>query len=210
MGRLRNFIIQRSGFVLTLFIFLGLSTPALANAGVPMIMLLWPFFWCALIPIILVEWLVLKKDLPALLPKRLFYVASMANLFSVLLGIPLAWLTQLGIQLATGGSGFLPLDNMWSILLVATLHTAWIVPYQGALDFLIPTAFMVLLIPCFFFSYWLEKIVALKLLRESSYPKEVIKKAVWRANKWSYAFLFFVSSIGVLYLAARHFKLLPF
>jgi hypothetical protein len=72
-----------------------------ADAGVPMIAVLWPWAWAAFIPVCLIETLVAKRllSLPLLQCARLSVVA---NAWSTLVGIPLTWLALFLVEMGGG------------------------------------------------------------------------------------------------------------
>src|SRR6266536_1309802 len=72
----------------------------LADIGVPMIFVQWPLMICALLPVIAIEALVVRKRL-ALSYGRAFAGAAQANVVSTLAGVPLAWGLMLLLELAT-------------------------------------------------------------------------------------------------------------
>src|SRR5881628_2086955 len=75
--------------------------PAWADAGVPMLVLVWPASWVLLIPIIFVEAEIARSML--VLPYgRAFEVAGLANLASTFLGIPLTWGALVLVEILTG------------------------------------------------------------------------------------------------------------
>jgi ABC-type sulfate transport system permease component len=69
----------------------------LADAGVPMICVQWPFMFCALLPVIAIEALIVRHRLH-LSNRRSFVAAAKANFFSTLAGVPLAWILMLIVQ----------------------------------------------------------------------------------------------------------------
>ena len=71
----------------------------LADTGVPMIFVQWPLMICALIPVIAIEALVMRKRL-VLTYARAFAGAAKA-LVSTLVGVPLAWAIMLAVEFAT-------------------------------------------------------------------------------------------------------------
>src|SRR5436309_6422997 len=72
----------------------------LADVGVPMIFVQWPLMICALLPVIAIEALVVRKRL-SLSYGRAFAGAAKANVVSTLVGVPLAWGLMLLLELAT-------------------------------------------------------------------------------------------------------------
>ncbi|MGI4851294.1 MAG: hypothetical protein ACRYGR_05075 [Janthinobacterium lividum] len=168
-----------------------LPSSANANAGLPMIIIAWPLFVLAFIPIVHMEWLTLKDHLLDCSSKKLYWTAFNANLMSTLVGIPIAWGLMLFLQIIVGATGAYPiLTPFWRYFLGATVQSAWLIPYEDQFDWMIPTALIVLLLPFFFISYALEMKMSLWLLRRESASHDDIKKAVWRANINSYGMLF--------------------
>jgi hypothetical protein len=74
---------------------------ARANAGVPMLVLVWPASWIAFVPIVLIEAFVARHVL-ALSVKECLRLSVVANLWSTLLGIPLAWLAMFVVEMGVG------------------------------------------------------------------------------------------------------------
>src|SRR5579864_5626084 len=75
--------------------------PLLADAGIPLLMVQWPLMVCALLPVILVETEVVRRQLS--LPYRNAIVgAAKANVLSTAAGVPLAWVIMLAVEFAAG------------------------------------------------------------------------------------------------------------
>lgn len=138
-----------------------LLTPgvACADVGLPMLALAWPLQWLAFVPIVLLECELIRRRLK--LPfTQMLWPTCKANLFSTIVGIPIAWIVMLpfGVAWVWG-------DNDW--------HTYF--------------SFVILTIPFCLISIYLEEKVIRKsfphLMRESVHP------AMIRANVWSYAAL---------------------
>jgi len=116
--------------------------PILANVAVPM---LFPQPWLmllALVPVVGVEFAILRRRLPI----RLGHVLA-ANLVSTFCGLPVAWcaLGVFGMLLGNSDSNWAHLG--WSSRLVTDgLHNWWI----------LPAAMMAVVIPCFFLSVLVE------------------------------------------------------
>lgn len=72
-----------------------------ANAGIPMLAILWPIQWLSLLLVIVVEsWIVGRMArVPA---RQVFKPVALANLVSTLVGVPIAWMLMLLLQFATG------------------------------------------------------------------------------------------------------------
>ena len=165
----------------------------LADVGVPMIFVQWPLMICALIPVIVVEALVIRKRLP--IPyRRAFVGAAKANLVSTLVGVPAAWGIMLVVEFATLYPTILAAEKwhwrpdkspLFSIFYV--LGMAW----TGAPDnsaWPIALAAALLLIPTFFVSVCIER----RLYRRSytEFDKVAVDRCCWFANLYSYALLF--------------------
>lgn len=77
--------------------FLLLVSPALANAGIPMLALAWPAHWIAFLPVVLIETAVVAAASRSPYLSKLWPVVQ-ANLLSTLVGVPVAWLAMLVVQ----------------------------------------------------------------------------------------------------------------
>ncbi|NNE63070.1 MAG: hypothetical protein HKN34_03215 [Gammaproteobacteria bacterium] len=181
-------IVQSLGckrFILSAFVLL---TPGLAqaNAGVPMLFLVMPAFAIALVPIILVEGFYLSKKL-VITPSQTAKTVTLSNLASTVVGIPLTWLILVAVQISTGGGSAYGLDTLIGKILAVTWQAPWLIPYEQDLGWMIPVAGIVLLVPFFFASWWVEFFVSKKLLKEIS--TEMLKPAVRNANLISYCLL---------------------
>lgn len=181
--------------------YLLFSSPAYANAGLPMIVIMWPIFWLALLPIILIEAFAMKAQLQGITFTNLLKAVTAANLISTLVGIPFVWGTMVAIELMVpgGGSPYDSLGPFWQYFLGVTLQAAWLIPYEDQFYWMIPTAFMVLLVPCFYMSYMSERIVNLSMLEGKGAENEYIGKATFKANCYSYGFLLLLGLLSLGY-----------
>ncbi|MDY0088495.1 MAG: hypothetical protein RBS78_08115 [Coriobacteriia bacterium] len=167
---------------------LAVPAAAYANAGVPMLGVVWPGMGVALIPVILLEtYLVLRAlGLPA---RRVAVVVGVANVASTLVGIPLTWAALVGVQaVVPGGGGAGPdIGTIAGKLFAVTVQAPWLIPYDADLHWMIPTAALVLLVPFFFASWCVEYLTARLMLRDVGVS--ALSGAVFRANLVSYALL---------------------
>ncbi len=177
---------SKGKLLLTLCILLCIPGVASANAGVPMIFLAMPALGLSIIPIIIIEAIFLSKKLELAVPSA-FKTATISNLVSTIVGIPLTWLLLVLIQMLTGGDGAFGLDTTLGKVLSVTLQAAWLIPYEYDLHWMIPMAGLVLLVPFFFASWWSEYFVSKKMLKEHSAQR--VKIAVRNANIITYALL---------------------
>lgn len=209
------------------FGFFLLPDKCYANSGIPMIAIVWPIFWAAFIPIVLIEWLVLRKMLKHFSSGFLLYVTFVANGFSTLIGIPLAWLglcllelSEFLIMLILGISiGIISYtinkfnisslilmisDGKFPLIISAIFTAPWLIPYESDLYWMIPFAFMVLLVPFFYVSYRVESYITMRYIPNQN---ELVKKSVWVANLCSYLMLFILSFGYLIYELIKHKKL---
>jgi hypothetical protein len=170
----------------------------LADMGLPMLFVTFPAMLFALIPVIFVEAFVLgrhlnRKMLPLLKP------IGLANIFSTCIGIPVTWFVFVGIQIATGGTRAYGLDSLRDKFLAVTWQSPWLIPYDNDLWWMVPTAFLVLLIP-FFFVSWISEYVITTLLLKDADPV-MVRRGMFMSNLASYSIL--LLWIGYLFIRAR-------
>jgi len=162
-----------------------ITAPAFAHAniGVPMLFVTLPAMIVALIPIILIEAALSFRhiDLPF---RRLVKTTAIANLVSTFIGLPLAWIILVVLQMGTGGGEAHGLDTPLQRFLAVTWQAPWLIPYDAHLDWMIPIAMLVLLVPFYFVSWWIEYLVAAKMLVDVD--RQLIKRAMRNANFISY------------------------
>lgn len=158
-----------------------------------MIFVQWPLMLCALVPVIAIEALLIRRWLPVSY-KEAFAGIARANLISTLVGVPLAWLAMLALELVT----LLPLAvaaQKWHWRLESPvfyaigfiLSSAWVGPSGGDSAWPIVLAAALLLIPSFYLSVWIERRWCLR-----SWPRldpGGIRRAVFFSNFASYALL---------------------
>lgn len=121
---------------------------ASANAGVPMLALVWPAQWIGLLPIVLIEAAIFQfaGNVPW---RQSVWPIAKANLLSTLVGIPLAWLALLVVQFTVSGAviSAVPADISGSAMiryLLFPLLAAW-APAGSSWE--IYVAFLILAIP---------------------------------------------------------------
>lgn len=171
---------------LSIFAFLIFPSVAFANAGLPMIILAVPVFAISIVPIILIESYYLSKSLLLNL-RETIKIVSLSNLVSTIVGIPLTWIGLVFLQMITGGGKAYGLDSVLEKIISVTWQSPWLIPYESDLDWMVPVAGTVLLIPFFFVSWWSEYLVT-KLYTKTSPRNEVLYK-VRNANLITYALL---------------------
>lgn len=167
----------------------ALSLPCLAHAdaGVPMLALAWPVQWLALIPIVLLECEISRRQLQFSF-RRMFWPIAKANLISTLVGVPVAWLVML-LPLMVVGLGYSMLPAGTNIpssveLLVFPFTAAWV---GGSSPWEVYVALVILTVPFCAISIFLEEGVLRKSFPDQDHS--VIRSVTVRANVWSYVLL---------------------
>jgi hypothetical protein len=169
----------------TCFLF-ATTSPVSANAGVPMIFITLPGMVAALLPIIVVETLVLARKL-ALPSRTVLKAAAASNAASTLVGVPVAWLVLVVLQMATGGGGAYGINTPIQKLLAVTWQAPWLTPYESDLDWMVPAAAGALLVPFFLASWSIELRVNRWMLPDAERSR--VRAATWDANLVSYVLL---------------------
>jgi hypothetical protein len=165
----------------------------LADVGIPMIFVQVPAMVCALVPVIIIEANLIRRWVP-LSSRDAIDGVVLANLCSTFVGIPIAWLIMLLVELALSGASGGATD-MWpegfgsliGRILWLLLNAAWIGPGDGVPPWTIPVAAAALLIPSFFVSVWFERRIGLWWWPTSD-PRAV-RRGVYMVNLASYALL---------------------
>jgi len=173
----------------------------MANIGLPFVVLGLPFVVIMLIPVVVIEALLFRRNTGTPVKEGMKPIAW-ANVASTLLGYPFAWLLQFLIQL--GLMTLIPMlvsdtsSPIFSNPIVQSLGfifgAAWLVPLESSFWWMIPAAGMVGLIPAFFVSVWVETKVANRFFKDRI-PN--LRKAIFQSNVGSYIFLLIVL-LGVL------------
>lgn len=166
------------------------ATPVFADVGVPMIFFTLPCMLVALIPIILIEAYILLKKLP-ITKKDAYLCASLSNITSTLIGIPITWGILVLAQMLTGGDGEIyPFDTLLGKFVSVTWQAPWLLPIDEAISWMVPVAAMVLLVPFFFVSWWLEYFISARYLKKyNRIERSSVKRAVLIGNLITYTLL---------------------
>ncbi len=157
------------------------APPAHANVMIPVIVAGWFGMFVALVPIIVIEWVVLTR-MGAHIWESLLAM-SVANLGSTLAGIPLA--IALEIVVAMNTSLYHETSDAKD-----TWFREWMLPACGVL----------LLVPFFLMSWWIEAPIAAWILDDL--PAKFVNSAVRDANLVTYGLLATLLS-AVLVMAIR-------
>lgn len=175
--------------LLVTFVVLALTimpTPAHANAGLPMLVVVWPTMWVLFLPIVLVEAAVAMKVL-SIDFVHAAQIAGVANLVSTLVGLPITWVLLLIVELKVGkGGGAYGIDTLKGRLLSTTLQSPWLLPYKER--WLVPAAALFLCIPFFFMSVGSE-FVSARWFAQNRFPFTELLNWSWAANGLSYGMI---------------------
>ena len=192
-----QFAVITVGFLMIMFY----SRSAYADAGVPMIFITYPAMLLALIPIILIEAVIIERQLRLGFGKTIRCV-GIANAASTIVGFPLTWFVWAAFEMAFIhggyllykfhfiGEGFSPADT-WGRILSVILFTPWLVADEQHIYWMIPAAAIVGFIPAFFVSVWIERSILRRLCK--TIDKPVIDRTTWTANVVSYMLLFIIA-----------------
>jgi len=169
----------------------------IADVGVPMLAIQWPVMFLTLIPVILIEfWIVCRRFQGS--RKTLFWGVCAANIFSTAVGIPLAWIVMTILEMGSVDLVHFVLPRFdLPISLVPIIQSPWLPPYEDQLYWMIPCASVILLIPSFFVSTWMESVTCARMWKQQT--KMDVRAALWSANLASYAFLFIVGTGWLLW-----------
>ncbi len=180
--------------------------------GLPIIVLTWPAMVILLVPVILIEGFLCKRWL-GLKTWQAIKTNAVSNLVSTIIGIPVAWAVMLAIEFGTmglvGESNALqnwhsPIANVIFFL----FSSAWLNPDLGESAWVIPAATLVLLIPFFFASYWIEYRVVRRMIGgpdggKPNLSEPRIRTVVRNANLVTYGAMFLAVSVWLGILLRR-------
>lgn len=172
---------------------------ARADAGVPMLVFVWPASWGLLVPIVLGEACLARRVL-GLRFGRAVSVAGAANLVSTFVGIPLTWglalAFELGVAALFNGESFSIYE---SGVVQGVVAAAWLGP--EAKFWLVLFAAMVLCVPFFLVSVWTERLVAKRM--EPGLDAGTLKRWAWLANAASYGLIVLGLAVGLVFALVK-------
>lgn len=185
--------------------------PLLADAGLPMIFVTWPAMMKALIPIIAIEALFIQRRTHGPIGKT-FWRSAVANAVSTVVGLPITWMALVALEMFAGlALSRMDLDKSVIGKVVGfIIYSPWVMPQPGAL-WVVPLAVLVLLVPFYFISVWIERAVFEHMispdeshsLTGTEVGESTIRAAVRDANLLSYGILFALTSIWLVYTLRR-------
>jgi hypothetical protein len=195
------------GFLSTALLFVLAPTTAHADAGIPMLPFAYPVIVVFLLPVIAIEAIYIRMRLRTGW-KNTIGATAKANLVTMLLGFPLAWLVFLLLEiLLYAALLFSGIENHihWTLspratdFLIVITSAAWMGPIEE--KWAVPVAYVALLIPSFFLSGYVES----RLLDKRGWLKSEGRSAavVWQANILSYIFLAVVGCLALITVVAH-------
>jgi len=168
---------------------------AYADAGVPMLPVTYPLILLFLVPVIAIEAFYIQRSLRTQW-RNTIIATTVTNTLSMLLGYPLIWILLVSLQFQS--TDFL--NQTHSAVFIMILTAAWPTPGYGA-DWEILAAFVILLIPAFLLSAFVEGILLSRFRWLRSDRRST--HTVWVANVLSYCFLAIAGCI-VLWWKIKH------
>jgi hypothetical protein len=175
-------------------------TLLLANAGVPLLAAQYLAMVCALVPVILAEIWVARRNLRLNTVQAALAIVP-ANLVSTLLGFPLIWMLLVLLQIFVGGGPPHGLGGFWSRAYAVVIQAPWVFRFGRDLRWMIPVVSVYLMIPAFFVSVFVERWICSLIWRDLSKPR--IRRFSWSAHAVSYAVL--LVSVALYYFLRLKF-----
>lgn len=188
-------------FIFFTFLCILAPTIAQADAGVPMLALLWPASWMAFIPVVLIEAWIARRIL-GLMWKPALLRTGLANAVSTLIGIPLTWGALLLIELGISGGGkAFGIETLPQKLFAVIVQAPWLIPYEEGLGWMVPAAAIVLLVPFFFASVFIERWA---FDRKRQLEKPLVGLWSWKSNLVTYGIMELLLFCTLIYGIAKH------
>jgi hypothetical protein len=156
-------------------LFFLLIQSAHADVVLPMFAFTNPVLVVLIIPIVLIEYAVMKRYLPKINSKKIFSTATISNILSSIIGYPFLMLVSA-----------LPIGLFFEIAIRPIFDNLWVNSWGGRM---VLYCILIVLV-AFFLSYRIEYIITRRCLQKKySQDMQTIKNAVKYANIYSYAFL---------------------
>ena len=185
--RVNRRLLAALGFALTL-----MPSSAWADVGLPMLVVVWPASALALLPVVIVEASFARRPL-GLTVRRSLALSALANAASTIIGIPVAW----GVLLVPlFAAAVLPRGLQF---IVVPSYVAWLPPVEGT--WWIATAMVILCVPFFFASVFIERWVARRFFPGSEAAR--VRQWSWVAHLWSYGGIAVVLIAVTVWLYAK-------
>jgi hypothetical protein len=186
--------------------------PLFADAGIPMIFITFPGMLALLLPIIAAEAaFVIHRT--SFNKKKVIWTTALGNALSTVIGIPFTWgalvLGEMGLfeGIARTRLGSGNWNGPLAQIVATILSAPWLAPVGSSASWAVPLATLVLLIPFFLASVWIEQRVMEHFLpvtmavdpQPGEVNERVLRCAVRDANLMSYGFLFAFATVWLLW-----------
>jgi len=171
-----------------------------ADAGLPMLAVVWPLSWFAFVPIVAIEAIIAWKFIT--LPWRTSLTGSLiANVISTFVGIPITWGLLWGVEMmATQGGLAYSLNTTFDKVLTVVFQAPWLMTYEKDLHWIVPAAVLFLL-PFFgVASVFVERPIFRKLTKCS---KEASRHWSWTANGITYGLSILAVLVWLIFKMVR-------
>lgn len=180
------------------------ALPCAADVGLPMVIPSLVLMVPSLPVIVLIEGYVLKRTADISF-RRGTTSAAFANIISTLIGMPIAWSTFLLVELGLQYARVEPSNS--NTLLQALMfigEAAWVgPPVDGQDAWRVYLAFLVLLVPYFSASVWIENHLVRWSLAKDGADREALYRGVVRGNLITYALLATFLLANIVYTLVR-------
>ena len=165
-----------------------MNIPTLADSSSPMLFWHMLAIFTALVPIVLIEAYSAKRILGVSIGKAIGPISA-SNFMSMLGGFPLLWMCWLSAQQLVGGGDVHGLSTTLGKIYAVTVQAPWLVHSGRDLFWMVPAAAIVMLVPAFFLSVWIERLVLQWFWKNEE--KSRLTKFSFKAHIPSYATLVF-------------------
>ena len=193
--------IKKMRFIAFVMLFILTLLEARADAGIPMLAVLWPLSWIAFIPVVIIEAWIAKRII-GLTWKPALIRSGIANAVSTLVGIPLTWFALVLVELVIshGGRAF-GIETLPQKIFAAVIQAPWLIPYEEDVYWLVPTAAIVLLVPFFFASVFIER-WAFDIKKQIEKP--LVRLWSWKANLVTYGIMLLLLICTLIYSIVKY------
>jgi len=177
----------RTRHLVPALLLLASPVAAHADAGIPMLPVTYPLILLYLVPVIAIETVYIRQHMHSRWLNTIAATAG-ANTLTMLLGYPMIWILLTALEFHSTEL----LNQTHSAALVTALTAAWPTPAYGD-PWAVPIAFLLLLVPAFLLSAFVEGILLSRLHWLRSERSST--RTVWISNVFSYLFLAIVGCL---------------
>ncbi len=155
----------------------------------PTIQFIWPLLFATLLPLALLEAFIIRKDLPYLPLGRIFGYRLLCKSISTIIVFPLTWLLlALLLYCILEMTHYQFTNNFFDSIIAVMSSSLWM--YTTKVEWSIPVAGLIQLLPFFFTSTWAESLVIKKFIVPSE--REEIEIGTSKVNNISFIILYLI------------------